>query len=904
MPQFIGSEPKNKGELKVFRSIGRQLDDDWLISSSLRYASHENGRIIDREIDILLAHPKFGIFVLEIKEGILERTPTGGWLHWRQSTGTKDPTNAFDQVHAARRQLFEILKKENVFRSQNLKIATYVIFLDVKRPDGPLGPREQPILVFGDEVDSLLSRIELDWPKQDQSIFDMEKFKNVLFPSVLPMVYTPEIESLEISKIRELLSGFPGFLEKLENNLSKEDLLQELDKLRNEISRIPKIPPPGNYGASKELSVVNSRLDDFADQLGKIFNVVNMDSSIIHESDNETVTIEIHRLRNLVEDFSQKFEQDRNAKSIEVSVDLTSIENKLNQLNASLTELRNESSGKENITSFSSVQSQIGILTARIAQLSKVVSISAVPVDKFEMKLDRLAQLYSEATARLEDAIQDGSPDIGISTALKNEMRVMQEHLHAIATKQPPSPIVISRDRPLLVKSRLAPSMALVAMVAVFAVGTAAVSAFIGNRSQDSMGVLEESPLDTRLQAPLDISVTATTDPILISTSSIPISQVTESTNTVPAAQTSVLNTVSSTMLVVSSTTITSTSVPVAIDLIVKQVVMGAKHTCVLDSSNNVFCWGSNTNGQLGNGGIGMSYSVNPVKLNVSKSITQIASGKFHNCALNVAGDVFCWGNNSSGQLGIDSTVYALATPSKVVGGIKFKSISAGSNFSCGLSTVGEAWCWGNNSSNQLAANVGYSSEIPVLVGGGWIFKSIFSGEDSMTCGIEVSGRVLCWGIGNGGYIVDDASPKEIDLYKARYLNSIMSVGAGHMCLVSDGTNLRCYSIYSNDLKGVGSNSAGMGLSKGTLIDPLVSLSLGRDESCGLNQSGEAYCWGLIPTIVNSEQKFLSIDVYGSRKCALNIKYKLFCWGEDADGRSYTGFITLDPTLIDLKIRN
>lgn len=173
-----------------------------------------------------------------------------------------------------------------------------------------------------------------------------------------------------------------------------------------------------------------------------------------------------------------------------------------------------------------------------------------------------------------------------------------------------------------------------------------------------------------------------------------------------------------------------------------------------------------------------------------------------------------------------------------------------------------------------------------------------------MTCGIEEAGRVLCWGLGIGGYISDDTSPKMIDLFNSRYLNSVLSVGARNMCLVSDGTNLRCYSSYTNDLKGVGSNSAGMGLSKGTLIEPLDSLSLGKEESCALNRTGNAFCWGLLPSLVNSEQRFLSIDVYGSRKCAVNNRNRLFCWGTDADGRTYTGNVTAEPALIELKTRS
>ena len=868
MPIIAGEPPKNKGELRVFQSLSRQLNEEWLMSSSFRYASHERGRIIDREIDLLLAHPKFGLFILEIKEGVLERTVNDGWLHWRTESGRKEKTNAFDQVYTS-----------------NIKIATYVIFLDVKRPDGPLGLREQPILIFGDEVDSLLSRIEVDWPEHTENIFDKDKLGKYLFPRILPRIYTPESESPEISKIKSVISGFPEILEKLDGINANGEVLIELQKLRNEISKIPKIPPPGNHGSNKEIADINNRLDEFSHQLSRMLERIDSENFGVAESPVEVVRSEIQQLKSLFQDFSQRLDQVKDAKANEVNVDLSSVESKLNELNTSLIAIRSSSLDKKNADSFSSIQSQIGVLTARIAQLSKTIANNSAPVDKFEMKLDRLAQLYKEATDRLEEVINDKSPDVGIAATLMNEMRVMQDRLQVIATRSLHPPRVDSQVKGPDYRSRIAPSMALISMVAVFAIGAAAVASFIGNSSQTTT-------------ADLDTSFSSSTSLLP------PVSVSSDTSEVVNIAQTSVLSTESTSSSSIPPSSVSLVTLPMSFEIRVKQVAMGLMHTCVLSLESTVYCWGSNTNGQLGSDAVGISNSNNPFKVGIRKAIVQIASGKFHNCALDSSGDVFCWGNNSSGQLGVDSSIYALPTPAQVVGGVKYKSISAGSNFTCGLSVSNEAWCWGNNSSNQLAANVGYSSEIPVQVTGGWKFKSIFAGEGVMTCGIEEAGRVLCWGLGSGGYISDDISPRMIDLFNSRYLDSVLSVGASHMCLVSDGTNLRCYSSYTNDLKGVGSNSAGMGLSRGTLIEPLVSLSLGKEESCALNKTGSAFCWGLIPSLVKSEQRFLSIDVYGSRKCAVNNRNRLFCWGTDADGRTYTGYVTAEPALIELKTRN
>jgi len=324
---------------------------------------------------------------------------------------------------------------------------------------------------------------------------------------------------------------------------------------------------------------------------------------------------------------------------------------------------------------------------------------------------------------------------------------------------------------------------------------------------------------------------------------------------------------------------------------------MGESHTCVLSTGGSLYCWGSNSAGQLGLEPSSVSFSAAPVKINVSNArLTQISVGMSHTCALSATGTAYCWGFNSTGQLGIDSTSRYLAAPSAVVGGLKFSNISAGANSTCGLSVTGSAYCWGINSAGQLGAKAGYSSSVPVEVSGGWTFEKISVGEQSLTCGIEIGGRILCWGEGGS-----TNGPVELNLYRETFSDSVMGVGARHVCLIRESINLRCYSNYSNELVGVGTNSAGMGLSRGTLVEELSILALGVNETCGLTPVGKAYCWGSLPKLVDTSKSFLTIDLYGTRKCGVTTEYQLFCWGKDADGKSKSGNVTSNPTFVALR---
>ena len=85
------------------------------------------------------------------------------------------------------------------------------------------------------------------------------------------------------------------------------------------------------------------------------------------------------------------------------------------------------------------------------------------------------------------------------------------------------------------------------------------------------------------------------------------------------------------------------------------------------------------------------------------------------NCGVTSAGEAHCWGGNGRGQLG-DGTTIDKNVPVRVSGGLSFMSLSAGSNYVCGVTTTGEAYCWGNNSDGQLGDGTTTTRLTPVRV--------------------------------------------------------------------------------------------------------------------------------------------------------------------------------------------
>jgi alpha-tubulin suppressor-like RCC1 family protein len=135
-------------------------------------------------------------------------------------------------------------------------------------------------------------------------------------------------------------------------------------------------------------------------------------------------------------------------------------------------------------------------------------------------------------------------------------------------------------------------------------------------------------------------------------------------------------------------------------------VAAGGDHTCAA-STDTVWCWGRGSSGQLGNGaptGVKTPHAVNLGGGVASPG--QLAAGLAHTCAISGAGgDVFCWGSNESGQLGNGSTVQENAPVHASVSDAAAQ-IAAGSADTCALLEGNEVECWGNNEAGQVGASI------------------------------------------------------------------------------------------------------------------------------------------------------------------------------------------------------
>jgi len=138
----------------------------------------------------------------------------------------------------------------------------------------------------------------------------------------------------------------------------------------------------------------------------------------------------------------------------------------------------------------------------------------------------------------------------------------------------------------------------------------------------------------------------------------------------------------------------------------------GLTDVCGLSTAGAIYCWGTTFPVVPGTGGVANV----PTAVASNQTFTQIATGLFHACALTAAGAAWCWGENDHRELGDGSTVNTRNSPVAVAGGLAFAKLAAGHWYTCGVTLLGAAYCWGDNGFGNLGDGTMANRGVPTLV--------------------------------------------------------------------------------------------------------------------------------------------------------------------------------------------
>jgi alpha-tubulin suppressor-like RCC1 family protein len=186
------------------------------------------------------------------------------------------------------------------------------------------------------------------------------------------------------------------------------------------------------------------------------------------------------------------------------------------------------------------------------------------------------------------------------------------------------------------------------------------------------------------------------------------------------------------------------------------QVAIGYTHTCATKADHTLWCWGFNFRGQLGNGT--QDSSGIPVQVVGGGSWAQVAvNGSSQTCATRTDGTLWCWGFNAEANYGTGGVDPDASAPVQVGTASTWSSLAMGNGSSCAVNTTGNLYCWGANSQGQLGLNDTTPRTLPTKVGTGTDWESVSVGDEH-ACAVKDTGAVLCWGSNANGQLGINAS--------------------------------------------------------------------------------------------------------------------------------------------------
>lgn len=278
------------------------------------------------------------------------------------------------------------------------------------------------------------------------------------------------------------------------------------------------------------------------------------------------------------------------------------------------------------------------------------------------------------------------------------------------------------------------------------------------------------------------------------------------------------------------------------------QVSTGYRFACAIRNDGTLWCWGHNGAGQLGTGAC-CTNGASPTQVTGGNLWTQVSAGDSHVCAIRVNGTLWCWGSDTYGELGNGATAGAQSTPNQVAG--RWTSVSAGQTHTCAINTDGELWCWGRDQAGQLGnGSVVTSDQIsPVLVAETGPWASVSAGQ-IQTCGVKTDGSGWCWGterngnLGNGPQITaQQDSPYPVG-GGVQSWSTIKTNGTSSCGIKANGT-LWCWGSDTYGEQGNGATTGDIAWPRPIAGSSSWSgLSLGLDHACAIRAEEGAFCWG------------------------------------------------------------
>ena len=325
-------------------------------------------------------------------------------------------------------------------------------------------------------------------------------------------------------------------------------------------------------------------------------------------------------------------------------------------------------------------------------------------------------------------------------------------------------------------------------------------------------------------------------------------------------------------------------------------------HTLAITSTGQLWAWGNNGSGQLGDG---TTTNRNiPTRIGAATNWAYVSASSQHSLAITTTGQLWAWGNNGSGRLG-DNSIINRHVPTRIGTATNWARVSAGTFHSLAVTTTGQLWAWGNNESGQLGDNTTINRHIPMRIGTATNWASISAGQ-SNSFAITTTGQLWAWGH-NESPVNFGAEPTRSLLGDGTTINRHTPTRIGtatNWASVSAGTSHSLATTTNGQLWAWGSNGSGR-LGNGTTVGHDTPTRIGTatnwasvsasSHSLAVTTTGELWAWGtnaqgrlgdggpttprLNPTRIGTATNWISVSAGSQHSVAITATGQLWAWG-------------------------
>ena len=344
-----------------------------------------------------------------------------------------------------------------------------------------------------------------------------------------------------------------------------------------------------------------------------------------------------------------------------------------------------------------------------------------------------------------------------------------------------------------------------------------------------------------------------------------------------------------------------------------------------------LYVWGSNGSGRTGLG-TATGNTLTPAQVGVDSSWVKVSTGYTHSLAINSKGELYSWGTNQGAGTGLGTGAGNTLVPTRVGTASNWKEVSAGVGCGLAINDLGELYGWGTNSLGRIGlGSNGGNFLVPTRVGteSDWVQVEI-----GVAHGLALNSKGELYSFGpslSGSTGLGTASGNTLVPTQVGTASDWVQIAAGfhHSLAINDAGEL--YSWGSN-----ANGSTGLGLSAGNTLVPTrvgaesdwVQIAAGQDfwygsynnvanQSLAINSKGELYSWGsnangrtglgtaagdtLVPTRVGEESNWVQVAAGNKYSVAVNSEGELYSWGLNTNGRTGLG-ITAGDTLVPTRV--